>query len=101
MNLDNSTRKAFRSIGHKLHPVVIVKELSDGTRAELERALADHELIKIRVPAGDRDDKRLLVADICAQLGAELVQATGHVALLYRANAKAQPHLSNIQRHQE
>src|SRR5690606_23219790 len=47
MSLDNSTRKEFRSIGHKLHPIVIVKGLSNGTRAELERALSDHELIKI------------------------------------------------------
>lgn len=100
MSLDNTTRKAFRSIGHKLHPIVIVKELSDGTRAELERALADHELIKIRVVAGDRDDKRALIEGICTALGAEAVQATGHVVLLYRANPKARPHLSNIQRHQ-
>lgn len=99
MSLDNTTRKAFRSIGHKLHPIVIVKELSAGTRAELERALADHELIKIRVLAGDREDKRTLIDAICETLGAEAVQATGHVVLLYRANPKAQAHLSNIQRH--
>lgn len=99
MSLDNSTRKEFRSIGHKLHPIVIVKGLSNGTRTELERALSDHELIKIRVLATDREEKQALIGTICEEFGAEAVQVTGHVVLLYRANPRAQPALSNLQRH--
>lgn len=99
MSLDNQTRKTYRAIGHKLNPVVIVKELSDGVCKELTRALDDHELIKIRVLAADREEKAALIDGICSQLGAELVQTAGHVALIFRAAAHPNPALSNLQRH--
>ena len=46
--------KRMRAIGHKLHPLVIVgdKGASDAVLAELDRALTDHELIKVRVKIG-------------------------------------------------
>lgn len=99
MRLDNQTRKTFRSIGHKLHPLVVVKSLTATVSAEIDRALADHELIKIRVLAADREEKKALISTICATLGAELIQLAGHVALLYRGAAKPDPQLSNVMRH--
>jgi RNA-binding protein len=99
MSLDNQTRKSFRSIGHKLDPVVIVKVLSDPVNAEIDRALNDHELIKLKVLADDRIAKKAMVEEICRRHGAELVQFTGHVALVFRATAKPNPALSNLLRH--
>ena len=48
--LSNVQRKQLRAIGHGLNPVVMVadKGLSEGVMAEMERALSDHELIKVR-----------------------------------------------------
>lgn len=101
MSTDNQTRKAYRAIGHKLHPIVTVKELSDGVCKEIARALDDHELIKIRVVAADRDAKKELIEAVCARLGAEQIQVAGHVALIFRAAQRPNPALSNLQRHQQ
>jgi len=98
MSTDNQTRKAFRAIGHKLHPIVTVKELSPGVCKELERALDDHELIKIKLVTADRDSKKELIAETCKRLGAEQIQVAGHVALIFRAAARPNPALSNLQR---
>ena len=99
---DNQTRKLYRAIGHKLNPVLIISNgLSDNIAAELERALDDHELIKIRVNAADRDEKREILDAICIAHGAELIQLTGHIALLYRKAKKQKRELSNLVRFAE
>ena len=98
MKSDNQTRKQFRAIGHKLNPVVIINGLSDNIAAELERALDDHELIKIRVNATDRDEKKQILDSICKTHHAELIQLTGHIALLYRAALRQKRELSNLVR---
>jgi RNA-binding protein len=101
MNLDNSTRKWLRRIGHGLTPVVTLGEkgLSDGVRDEIERALTDHELIKVRISVPERDQRRELIEAITAATGAELVQAVGRVILLFRKTAQPDPRLSNLLRH--
>ena len=51
MPLDPELKKRLRGIGHALHPVVTVagNGLSEGVLTELERALHDHELIKVKL----------------------------------------------------
>ena len=99
MKSDNQTRKQLRAIGHKLNPVLIISNgLSDNIAAELERALADHELIKIRVNANDREEKQVIIDSICKAHQAELIQLTGHIALLFRAALKQKKELSNLVR---
>ena len=92
--------KQLRAIGHKLKPVVTVagKGLTDNVLLEIERALSDHELIKVKVAVGDRADREAVAAAICAHSGAELVQATGAMLLLLRRNPKPDPRLSNLLR---
>ena len=100
MSLANAQKKHFRSIGHKLNPVVSIAEngLSEGVQSELERALEDHELIKIKVSVGDNSEKKSLIDEICSSLKAELVQSIGHTALIYRPAKEANPRLSNLLR---
>ena len=47
--LTSKEKKRFRAIGHTLNPVVTIagNGFSDGVKAEIERALEDHELIKL------------------------------------------------------
>lgn len=101
MSLDNNTRKLLRRIGHALSPVVTLgdKGLSESVAAELERALADHELVKIRITGSDRERRQALVREVLAATGAAQVQAIGHVVLLYRKAEKPDPRLSNLLRH--
>lgn len=103
MALTQDQKKRFRKIGHHLKPVVMVSDsgLSEGVMAELERALEDHELIKIKCAVLDREDKTALIEAICEETGAELAQTIGKTALLYRPAKKPNPKLSNILRNQE
>ena len=102
MSLSSRQVKQYRSIGHRLNPIINVSNgLSDNIHAELERALADHELIKLKVNPGDREEKKALMAEICAGHRAELVQLIGNVALIFRAAAQPDPKLSNLVRHRE
>tara|TARA_R110002111_G_C5767645_1_gene352129 strand:+ start:262 stop:573 length:312 start_codon:yes stop_codon:yes gene_type:complete len=100
MTLSNPLKKQYRAIGHNLHPIVTIaqKGLSENIRAELERALRDHELIKIKLVAADRDAKKELVEAICEDFKAECVQSIGHTALLYRRANKHDGRLSNVKR---
>ncbi|MBV7561583.1 ribosome assembly RNA-binding protein YhbY [Pseudomonas sp. sia0905] len=102
MPLTQEQKKQFKSIGHHLKPVLIVADngVSEGVVAELERALNDHELIKIQVRVAERDDRLAVIEELCKAGNAELAQVIGKMALLYRKNPKANRNLSNISRYQ-
>ena len=103
MSLSQAQKKALRSIGHHLDPVVTVAEngLSENVIAELERALSDHELIKVKLALAERELRRQLVAEAARDTRAEIVQVIGKMALLYRHNPQASPKLSNVARAKE
>lgn len=98
--LDTKRRKELRQIAHHLRPVVIVGNggVSSGVLGEVERALTDHELIKIRINALERDARAAAISQIVATTGALLVQTIGKIMVLYRANPDTDPELSNITR---
>ena len=100
MALTNEQKKAYRTIGHNLNPIVTIagNGLTEGVMDELNRALDDHELIKVKIAVADREVKHTVIAELVKQTGAELVQQIGKVALLLRNNPKANPKLSNLQR---
>ena len=90
-------KKQMRAIGHHLKPVVLIGDngMSTGLLEELDRALEDHELIKVKVHA-ERDTRKILIASLCEEMGAHCVQSTGAMALLFRAAKKPNPRLSNL-----
>lgn len=100
MPLSQQDKKRFRQVGHHLKPVLIAgdKGLTDTLLAELHGRLEDHELIKVKVAAGTREQRAELIDGLCAASGAELVQRIGNIALLYRPAAKPDPKLSNLLR---
>lgn len=100
MALSSEQRRQYRSIAHHLKPVVTVGEdgPNENMLQELERALDDHELIKIKVASTDRDERREAVAALCHTTGAELVQMIGKVAVLLRRAAQPNEKLSNLRR---
>jgi len=89
MPLSDAQRKHLRRLGHDRHPIVMVGQagLSANLIAELDRALHDHELVKVRARVGDRVERDALLDRLAASTGSELVQRIGHVALYYRRNA--------------
>ena len=98
--LNSDTRTRLKRIAHHLDPVVIVGEqgVSAAVIAETRRALDDHELIKVRIHAGDRDARQTLTRDLADGCGAEIVQHIGKVAVLYRKNPEPNHKLSNLTR---
>lgn len=100
MALTTKDIKEYRRIGHGLKPVVTLAEqgLSEGVQLELERALSDHELIKVKVNCNDRETKQALITQICTACRCEVVQKIGKVALLYRPCKEPNPRLSNLLR---
>lgn len=98
MSLKQEQKKRFRTIGHKLNPIVMIGEkgLTDAVVSEVNRALDDHELIKVKVVAEDREDKKAIIEELVRMTGAELVQTIGHIALLLKQSDEPNPKLSNI-----
>ena len=66
---------------------------------ETNRALNDHELIKVKVVAEDREARAALIAEIAQITAAETVQTIGKIVLLYKKAAKQNAKLSNLVRH--
>ena len=98
--MNQAKKKQLRTIGHKLNPVVIVSDrgMSEGIEQELDRALNDHELIKVKLAFEDPAVRKQFAAELCEQCSAELIQAIGKIILIYRAAKKPNPKLSNIER---
>lgn len=86
--LNDAQRKHLRRLGHDRNPIVLVGQGGIGPNlvAELDRALRDHELVKVRARVGDRDLRDEILEELARATRAELVHRIGHVALYYRAN---------------
>lgn len=98
MSLSAADKKQYRAIAHNLNPIIIIgdKGLSEGLLEELNRALNDHELIKVKIAVGDRDDRAAITEALLSETKAELVQSIGKVAVLLRRTKKPNPKLSNL-----
>jgi RNA-binding protein len=94
----NQDIKQLRAIGHKLKPVVTIagKGLTENVIAELDRALTDHELIKVKLAVGAREARAEMAEQVIKQSGAELVQSIGNIILILRRTEKPDPKLSNL-----
>ena len=94
-------RKRLRQIGHALNPVVMIggQGLTENVIEETNRALNDHELIKVKIGGEDRELRAAVITEIAAATGSEVVQTIGKIALLYKKAAKQNAKLSNLVRH--
>ena len=84
--LSNPQKRYLRGLAHNLKPVVMVgaKGITASLVAELDSALDQHELVKIKVAAEDRESRDASIANLATQATAELVSRIGHTAVLYR-----------------
>jgi RNA-binding protein len=86
MALSEKQKKHLRRLAHPMHPIVMLGNagLTDGVVNELERALADHELVKVGARVGDRGARDEALATLASRTQAEIVQRIGHVGVFYR-----------------
>lgn len=90
MALSEKQKKHLRRLAHPLSPIVMLGNagLTDGVVAELDRALTDHELVKVSARVGDREARNEALTALCGRTGAEIVQRVGNVGVFYRRRAK-------------
>lgn len=97
MPLSKDDIKKYRSKAQSLKPIVMIagNGLSEGVMNELDRALTDHELIKVKLVIEDRELRKALSEELCLKNRCELVQSIGKTIIIYREAKKPKVGLSN------
>jgi RNA-binding protein len=90
VELSEKQRKFLRGKGHGLAPLARLGNagVTGAFLAELDRTLSRHELVKVKVNAGDRVARDAAIRQMVTESGASLVTRIGHVAVLYRPAAE-------------
>lgn len=86
ITLSRDARLTLRSQAHHLDPVVLLgaNGLTEAVMKEIDRALKSHELIKVKVPTDDREEREAIFAKVADELGAARVQMIGKLLILWR-----------------
>jgi RNA-binding protein len=79
-------RAHLKARAHALEPRVQVGHAgaTPAVTGEVERALAAHELIKVKILDADRQVRAEIAEALCAKTDAALVQSVGKVFVLWR-----------------
>ncbi len=88
MTLTSKQKQELKAQAHSLKPVILIGShgLTEAVLAETDRALDDHELIKVKVAGEDRDTRQQIAEEISLKLHAHIVQIIGRTLVLYRVN---------------
>ena len=98
MTLTGKQKNYLRGIAHNLNPIVMIggKGLTESVMNEIELALDQHELLKIKLPGNQKVEKVALLAQITTKSNSEPVQLIGRVAVIYRASDNARITIPSI-----
>ncbi|MDD3760436.1 MAG: ribosome assembly RNA-binding protein YhbY [Acidithiobacillus sp.] len=88
--LDSKARQELRARAHHLKPIIMVgaQGVTPTLLAELDRALFDHELLKVRLPALDKEERDDCIAKLVDGSRAEAIGRVGRILMLYRPRPK-------------
>lgn len=88
MTLSSSQIRYLRSLAHDLSPVILLgnKGATDAVVRELNLALGIHELVKVKLSGGDKDERQAQIDVLTAGTQAEKIHQIGHVVVLFRRN---------------
>jgi RNA-binding protein len=86
MELSEKQKKHLRRLAHPLSPVVMLGNagLTPGVVGELDRALTDHELVKVSARVGERAARDAILDELARRTSALMVQRIGNVGIFYR-----------------
>lgn len=84
--LTTRARAHLRSLAHHLEPIVQVGAdgVSEALVEAVDVALAQHELIKVRIGSNAEGDRKEIAGELAAAARADLTQVIGRVVVLYR-----------------
>ena len=79
-------RRHLRALAHRLSPVVIVGQrgLTDAVVRQIDAALTDHELIKVRLGSESPVDRDEAAGVLSERTGCAVAGVIGRVLTLYR-----------------
>ncbi len=88
MPLSNSQNRYLRGLAHDQRAVIMLgaKGATAAVVKELDIALEQHELVKVKLSGGDKPGRQLQLDALTTGTRAETVQQIGHVAVLFRRN---------------
>lgn len=80
--------KHLQKMAHNCKPVIWIGQhgLTENVINEIELALDHHELIKIKLRVGTREEKEKLITTICEDRKAQMIQKIGGTLTIYRPN---------------
>ena len=86
MSLNKKQIQHLKGVAHPLKPVVLLGNngLTEAVVAEIDYALNHHELIKVKIPTDDKENKALIVEAICRETKSIQVQVIGKTLVIYR-----------------
>jgi len=86
MILNKKQIQHLKGVAHPLKPIVLLGNngLTEAVIAEIDYALGHHELIKVKIPTDDRENKALIVEAICRETNATKIQVIGKTLIIYR-----------------
>jgi len=84
--LTGKQRRHLRALAHPLKPLVQVGKggIDDGLIAAVDQALADHELIKVKVGENAGMDRHEVAEQLAGKTNSQVAQVLGNTVLLYR-----------------
>ena len=90
MSLSEKQKKHLRRLAHPLNPIVMLGNagLTEGVVKELDRALTDHELVKVSARVGARTARDAALDELAVKTSSEIVQRIGNVGVFYRRSAQ-------------
>jgi len=90
MALTQTQIKHLKALAHHRKPVVTIGNagLTAAVLREIGIALKAHELVKVKLPALEREARQEIFERICNESAAESVQHIGRMAIVYRRAAK-------------
>jgi RNA-binding protein len=99
--LNPREKKLLKKLSHDLKPLIRIGKngVTPATIANIDKALKDHELIKIKY-LEHKDQKKTLTRQIIEETGSTLINQIGNTATLYRESPDPEKNEINLSRKQ-
>ena len=93
MSLTGKQRKQLKSMGQTLDIGLTLGKagIKESVLAEMNLLLREHELVKVRLPAGDPKERKALAEKLAHDSHGHFVGGTGRTFLIYRENPRRDP----------
>jgi RNA-binding protein len=86
IDLTSKEKKHLRSLGQRIHAMASVGKagMSESVIKGIQALLEQHELVKVRIPAGGGDERTATAEELASLTQSQRVALVGRMVLLYR-----------------